>query len=113
VAKEMLTKLIDDLDGGAAKETVTFSLDGDTFEIDLSTKNASKLRNTLKVYVERGHRDVTTPPRGRRAVVNRSTGSDQNQAIRAWARRKGYEVASRGRIKAEIVEAYNRKAGVR
>lgn len=113
MATETLTRLIDDLDGGEATETVTFALDGRTFEIDLSTKNANKLRRTLKVYVEHSQRNLTGPPPGHRTTVNGSSGSDQNQAIRAWARRKGYEVASRGRLKAEILEAYHKNAGVR
>ena len=32
---KLVTKLVDDLDGGAASETVTFGLDGQLFEIDL------------------------------------------------------------------------------
>jgi hypothetical protein len=47
MAKETITKLIDDLDGGEAHETVKFGLDGHSYEIDLSTKNANKLRNAL------------------------------------------------------------------
>ena len=47
MAKETITRLIDDLDGGEAHETVTFGLDGWSYEIDLSTKNATKLRNAL------------------------------------------------------------------
>src|SRR5262245_10209833 len=45
VAKETVTRLIDDLDGGEAHETVTFGLDGHVYQIDLSTRNAKKLRS--------------------------------------------------------------------
>jgi hypothetical protein len=114
VAKETITRLIDDLDGGEAAETVTFGLDGYSYEIDLSTKNATKLRSALATYVEHGSRVST------RAVASRGGGRargsaaaerEQNQAIRAWAERKGYDVAPRGRIKQEIVDKYHSSAG--
>ncbi len=116
MAKETITKLIDDLDGGEANETVKFGLDGHSFEIDLSTKNAAKLRNALAPYIESGTRLT-----GRTYVsLGRSAGRarpgvagerEQNKAIRAWALRKGLDVAPRGRIKQEIVDQYHREAG--
>ena len=45
--------LIDDLDGSEANETVTYSLDGQEYEIDLSKKNAAKFRETLEPYIEK------------------------------------------------------------
>lgn len=115
MAKETITRLIDDLDGGEAAETVTFGLDGHSYEIDLSTKNATKLRNALAAFVESGSR-VSGRSGGvaSRSGRGRSTAAverEQNQAIRAWAQRKGIEVAPRGRIKAEVVEMYQRSAG--
>jgi nucleoid-associated protein Lsr2 len=116
VARETITKLIDDLDGGEAHETVKFGLDGHSFEIDLSSKNATKLRNTLATYVDRGTRlagrSYVTASRGPGRARAGATGErDQNKAIRAWAVRKGLEVAPRGRIKQDIVEQYHREAG--
>jgi hypothetical protein len=115
VAKETITRLIDDLDGGEAAETVLFGLDGHSYEIDLSTKNATKLRNALAAFVESGSRiagrsavSAARVGRGRSTVVAER---EQNQAIRAWALRKGIDVAPRGRIKAEVVEQYQRSAG--
>jgi hypothetical protein len=117
MAKQTITKLVDDLDGGVAHETVTFGLDGHTYEIDLSSKNAKRLRGELATYVESGsrvsNRVVVVGRRGgvRRggspAVVDR----DQNRAIREWAIAKGFDVATRGRLKAEIVEQFHRSAG--
>ncbi len=114
MAKETFTKLIDDLDGGEAQETVKFGLDGHSYEIDLSAKNANKLRAALAPYLE-----VGTKVAGRSAVVSRGgrgrggvvAERDQNKAIRSWALRKGLPVAPRGRIKQEIVEQYHREAG--
>lgn len=115
MAKETITKLIDDIDGGEAHETVRFGLDGHTYEIDLSTKNANKLRNALAPYVEHGTRLGRAVVAGR-AVAARGRGGavaerEQNKAIRAWAKRKGLDVAPRGRIKQEIIDLYHREAG--
>jgi hypothetical protein len=114
VAKEVFTRLIDDLDGGEAAETVHFGLDGYTYQIDLSTKNATKLRNALAVFVESGSRvsgRASAPRTSGRPRVAASAGREQNQAIREWAQRKGYDVAPRGRIKQEIVDQYQKTAG--
>jgi hypothetical protein len=113
MAKETVVKLLDDLDGGAAHETVTFGLDGQVYEIDLSTKNAKKLRSELATYVERGNR-VSARTVGRR--VGRRTGvvttdRDETRAVREWAQAKGFDIAARGRIKQDIVDAYQRAGG--
>jgi hypothetical protein len=116
VAKEVYTKLIDDLDGGEAHETVKFGLDGYSYEIDLSTKNANKLRNALSAYVEYGSRVSGRTGSSSSRGVGRARGGavaerEQNKAIRAWALRKGLDVAPRGRIRGDIVEQYHREAG--
>ena len=114
MAKETFTRLIDDLDGGEAAETVVFGLDGHSYEIDLSAKNATKLRNALAAFVESGSRTsgrAVGLGRGGRGRSTAAAEREQNQAIRAWALRKGLDVAPRGRIRAEIVEQYNRTAG--
>jgi hypothetical protein len=116
VAKKTITKLVDDIDGGEAQETVKFGLDGYHYEIDLSTKNANKLRSVLATYVEKGSR---LPGRvasgGRGGGVGRRSSAvaerEQNQAIRAWAQRKGIAVASRGRIRQEVIDQYHQRAG--
>ena len=116
MAKETITKLIDDLDGGEAHETVKFELDGQTYEIDLSTKNASKLRNAISPYLETATRVSGRGAGGYRSAFGRGRASaaverDQNRAIRTWAQRKGLDVAPRGRIKQSIIEQYQREAG--
>jgi len=117
VAKETITKLIDDIDGGVAHETVRFALDGYLYEIDLSSKNAKKLRGELAAYVAGGsrvsNRAVAPGPRsaGGRGRGPAVADRDQNRAIRDWALSKGFDVAPRGRIKQEIVEEYHRTAG--
>jgi hypothetical protein len=117
VARETIVKLIDDLDGTTAAETVKFALDGVSYEIDLSAKNAEKLRGVLAPYVDKGsrvdRRRVATL--GGRGITGRARSGgaerDQNKAIRAWALRKGYDVAPRGRIRQELVDQYHKEAG--
>jgi hypothetical protein len=116
VAKETITRLIDDIDGSVAHETVRFGLDGYQYEIDLSTKNAKKLRNELAAYVESGNRVSSRATPGGRASGSRPRGPavterEQNRAIREWALRKGMSVAPRGRIRQEIVDEYHKTAG--
>jgi hypothetical protein len=54
MAKTVIVKLTDDIDGGDADETIRFALDGRSYEVDLSAANASKLREALKPYIENG-----------------------------------------------------------
>jgi hypothetical protein len=112
MAKQTITKLIDDLDKGEADETVKFGLDGVQYEIDLSSKNATKLRQALDPYVSAGTRlgrGAAAPPR-RRGVTAPSDRA-QNKAIREWARSKKKKISDRGRIPEEIVAEYHSSAG--
>jgi hypothetical protein len=98
--------LEDDIDGTDADETVTFALDGVNYEIDLSAANADKLREALSLYIGHG-RKVSGRRRsagGRRSVA--STSGPSAAEIRAWARENGYDVPERGRVSAEVREAY-------
>ena len=102
MAKQVITLLTDDLDGGEADRTVEFGLDGVNYTIDLSEKNAGKLRKALDPYLNVATRvGRSGGTRGRAARAAPSTGRasrDQNQAIREWASKNGYEVSERGRI---------------
>ena len=98
--------LEDDLDGSKADETISFGLDGTTYELDLSKANAKKLREALAPYVNVG-RKVTPRARGRSTGAGRGRrGSTSAAEIRAWAREHGYEVSDRGRVPAEVRAAY-------
>lgn len=103
MAQKISIQLIDDIDGTDAAETVSFALDGQSYVIDLSEPNASKLRNALAPYIAHAQRD--SRGRGSRSRGSRSgsTASD----IRAWARSAGYDVPDRGRVSTEIKAAYD------
>lgn len=111
MAKQIVTLLTDDIDGSGADRTVEFGLDGVNYTIDLSEKNAGKLRKALDPYLASATRLGRTdriPTRGTVAVSSRSN-RDLNQAIREWATKNGYEVSERGRIPGAIVEAFHSK----
>jgi hypothetical protein len=105
MAQRVNIVLVDDIDGGDADETVTFGLDGTTYEIDLSSKNASKLRDAVALYV--GHARKVGARRtggGRRAAA---TGNGPSaREIREWARDNGWNLSDRGRVAAEVRQAY-------
>jgi hypothetical protein len=115
MARETITRLVDDLDGGVAHETVTFGLDGALYEIDLSSKNAKRLRSELASYIEKGSRVSSRSARARTGSARRRggarAGGEQNQAIREWALAQGFEVATRGRIRQEILEQFHNAGG--
>ena len=113
MAKQVITLLTDDIDGGEADRTVEFGLDGVNYTIDLSEKNAGKLRKALDPFLTAATRVgrsgvVATARRTAPASTGRAS-RDQNQAIREWANKNGFEVSERGRIPSHIVEAYHAK----
>ncbi|MDX6741799.1 Lsr2 family protein [Actinocorallia sp. A-T 12471] len=108
MARETIVRLVDDLDGGAADETVSFSLDGAAYEIDLSSENAKKLRDSLAAFVEHSRR-AGAAKRGRAAGPAKRGASNRERSadIRAWAKGQGIKVNERGRIPASVVEQYD------
>ena len=77
MAQHVQVVLVDDLDGGKASETVSFALDGVAYEIDLSDKNAAKLRDALATWVgharRAGGRSSARRGRARSASGSRAT----------------------------------------
>ena len=102
MARKIQVVLEDDLTGGDADETVAFALDGVAYEIDLSARNADKLRHALQPYVEAGRKARPRRSNGRSAA--RSGGNAGE--IREWAEANGVPVSARGRISADVVAQY-------
>ena len=107
MARQTTVTLVDDLDGSEAEEQVEFSVDGRTYEIDLSTVNASRLRDALAPFISAARRTgakrsavAAAPPRAR-------SDRAQNQAIREWAIAQGMKVSERGRIPTNVLTAYH------
>lgn len=106
MARKTVVTYTDDLDGTSADETVTFALDQVAYEIDLSSANASALREALSLYVAAGRR-IGAPSRSTSGRRPARTDKEQLNAIRRWAREHGFEVSDRGRISKTVREAYD------
>lgn len=111
MAQQVHVVLVDDLDGSAADETVTFAMDGISYEIDLTADNAERLRDGMSEWVQNARRLSGVRKRGNRTATKQSTVGASNGTIREWARANGHEVSERGRIKAEIIDAFNAANG--
>ena len=107
MAQKVQVTLVDDLDGSStAAETVAFALDGTSYEIDLTSANAAKLRDALAPYVGSA-RKAGRSARAQRARGGRAGGDNRVAEIRAWAKAEGLKVNERGRIPADIVAKYD------
>jgi Lsr2 len=102
MARKTIVVLQDDLDGGPADETLHFGIGGLEYEIDLSEKNAARLRKQLAPFVEHARKAGRAPRRVTRTAASRRRSRD----IRAWAREQGIPLSERGRIPASVVERY-------
>jgi len=111
MAQRIVTELTDDTNGKSADETVTFGLDGREFEIDLTSKNAAALRKAIDPYVQHGRRVGGRRARnaggaGASSPSTRSKSEVDTKVVRQWASENGFELSGRGRIAANVVEAY-------
>ena len=111
----MSTKTIieytDDIDGSRGAETITFSLDGTDYEIDLKGVNAKRFRRAVKPYAEHA-RPVRLVRPVRQTAGRRTTRSrDRSSQVRTWARDNGYTVGKMGRLPAEVIEAFEAAQG--
>lgn len=105
MAQKVQVLLVDDTDGAAADETVTFSLDGISYEIDLTTDHARELRDALAHWVGNA-RKVSARSGSQTRSARRPGGTGDATKIREWARANGRSVSERGRISADIRAAY-------
>ncbi|GEA88122.1 histone-like nucleoid-structuring protein Lsr2 [Cellulomonas cellasea] len=113
MAQKVQVLLVDDIDGGTADETVSFSIDGVSYEIDLTSEHANELRESLATWVgharKTGGRASSSAGRSGRSSTRRSSGSSSSGdagAIRDWAKANGHPVSERGRISADVKAAY-------
>lgn len=112
MARRIVHQLVDDIDGSVLEvgegETIRFSLNGASYEIDLNAQNASQLRAAFEPYISAGRRAGSAAPSARASAPRkRPARNPEVAAIRAWANDNGYTLSERGRIPAPVVEAYN------
>ncbi len=108
MAQKIHVELVDDIDGSSAAETVTFGLDGTHYEIDLSGKNATKLRKSLSPFLENSRRVTKTGKRTQQRPAAKTNGNAKS--VRQWARENGFTVNDRGAIPAEVRQAYESRS---
>lgn len=104
MTKNVSVVIVDDIDGSPGAETVTFGMDGVSYEIDLGPPNRARLAGVLAPFIAAGRRagrgsSRRGPGPGGRSRVDRA-------AVRAWAREAGLAVSERGRISAEVMRQY-------
>ena len=98
MAQQIQVVLIDDLDGGPAVETLAFTVDGTSYEIDLSAANAARFKDAIAPFI--GHARKASRAQGRRSRAG--SRSNKSAEIRAWARKQGISVNERGRVPADL-----------
>ena len=103
MATRVTTILVDDTDDSEAQETVSFALEGTTYEIDLSDQNANKLRDALEPWVSKARKTSG----GRRRTRSDGAGKADLKAVRAWAASNKVELSSRGRIPQSVMNQYH------
>ena len=103
MAKTTIVTVTDDIDGSDGAETVSFSFDGQSYEIDLGAKNRDKFAKSLQPFIDSSRR--VTRQGSSRTIRTRGSRKDSS-AIRAWAAEQGLAVSERGRIPAAVVAKY-------
>jgi len=109
MAKKHITQMIDDLDGTVLERgtTLTFSLEGRSYEIDLSDENAQKLRDAFRPYISVGRAVGAADARPRRTASGRAIPTRDLVDVRSWALQNRHSVNHRGRISAAVLKAYD------
>lgn len=108
MAQKIVTIYTDDLTGEESAEAAThvFSLDGVSYEIDLGHDSYDQLLEALAPFTQAGRKIGKSRKQATRGTSSRS--SEDTAAIRAWAKENGYTVNDRGRVPADIREAYEK-----
>lgn len=107
MGKRVVEILVDDLTGEESDkvETITFSLDNISYELELNPKNADKFRGLFQSYIAVARKTGGRARRGSGGA--KASNREELQAMREWARANGHEVSDRGRISQEIRDAYS------
>lgn len=106
MAQQIIVSLLDDLDGTEAAETVSFALDGVSYEIDLSEKNAAKVRKALDPFMAKARKVRGAKARSAAKASGSKPGAGDAAAIRVWAAANNITVPAKGRIPADVREQY-------
>jgi len=100
--------IVDDIDGSADAKSYTFALGDEKYAIDLGPDNYRALQEALEPFIKAATKEAGKAVRS--AGAERPSPA-QLREIREWAAGQGLQVAPKGRIKASVVEAYNKAKG--
>jgi len=115
MAQKTIVTLVDDLTGEVAENisTVEFALDGRTYELDLTDENSAKLHDALSQCVQAarkigGRRRSGARPGPASKNIGHAPGYSREtlKSIREWAKKNGHNVSDRGRLPADVVQAW-------
>ncbi len=115
MAERVTVELVDDLDGSVADETIHFTWEGKALVIDVNKKNGDKLRKAMEPFATAARPDETVPTAAsrRRTATGKSPGKRSRSGsgaatstIRAWARENNIDVPDRGRLKPDVLQAW-------
>lgn len=108
MAQKFHVRYLDDIYGtdlGDHANTISFAVEGKEYSIDLSDDNVQAFREAVAPYIEAGHR--VTGKNAKTARKATKTPSADLEPIREWAKANGYDVSDRGRIPADVMDAYS------
>lgn len=110
MAQKYIVQLVDDLTNEPIEdgegETVTFAVDGVSYAIDLSTEHAGEFREVLTTYVSAARKADAAATSKARSTSRPAAPKSDLKDVRSWAESNGFTVSSRGRIPADVQEAY-------
>ena len=111
MARQTFITLIDDITGDEGAETVAFSFQGQSYEIDLSTKNAQAFAKDMSKYIEHARKTGRATGTSRSPRGNSANRGYDLEALRDWARENGHALPARGRIRQSVIDAYKAAGG--
>lgn len=97
--KYQVVEVLSDISGEKGASTVTYSVNGQSYSIDLTEPEAKEFHEMLSPYIS-----VSSVGK-RRGPRLRST-PEETARIREWAQRTGHQLTPAGRIPAETRIAY-------
>ena len=105
MATQTTVTVTDDLDGSGNAKEVAFSLNGESWTIDLSAKNRAALEKALKPYIAKATKQGRRRPAASVRKTARRAARTDLAAVRDWAKSNGHRVSDRGRISAAVQQA--------
>jgi hypothetical protein len=107
MAKQVIQRLVDDIDGSEAIETISFEVEGHSYQIDLNEHHAGEVRAKLEPFVGVARRVRHQAGHARSNPRGGATDKDRNSGIRQWAFDEGVQLPTRGRIAGAVQAAYD------